>query len=344
MAEGKTDDTDWMSIQRKYWDAWLELTRHPMNGAANNNAPAPGVWADGLLKWWEAIAPAVPPSARESFDRMLALSQSYFRMAEQLFSSGASDSSGAANQWIESLNRTFRLLSEGATAATPRGTPDALAFWDLPLDTWRRTMSSLMPLPGDVLSGAKREGVTRTAAHLRDQIDRFLSIPAVGYTREAQDQYQNLIRLVMEYLDAMHAYNMSFARLGVSSTELLRKNIAAAGDSVNSLRSLYDLWVDTAEASYAEYVMSDEYAALYGRMVNALAAVKRQGSALVDEFLESMNIPTRQEINTMHKRLHELQRQNRALRGEIEQIKDLLNGGAHTPMATPPKLQKQAST
>ena len=38
---------------------------------------------------------------------------------------------------------------------------------------------------------------------MRDQIDRFLSVPGVGYTRESQEQYQRLSRLLLDYQQAL---------------------------------------------------------------------------------------------------------------------------------------------
>jgi hypothetical protein len=67
---------------------------------------------------------------------------------------------------------------------------------------------------------------------------------------------------------------------------------------------------------------------MYGEMVNALMAVKHHGSLLVDEMLESMNMPTHREINTLHRRHHETRRDLRALRSEVEQLRDELRGSS----------------
>ena len=107
---------------------------------------------------------------------------------------------------------------------------------------------------------------------------------------------------------------------------------------MTSLREFYNIWVDACEEVYGEYAMSGEYSEMYGEMVNALMQVKRHSSLLVDEMLESMNMPTHREINTLHQRLHEMRREYRALRDEIEQLR----GETERPAASPAATKKAA--
>jgi len=53
-------------------------------------------------------------------------------------------------------------------------------------------------------------------------------------------------------------------------------------------------------------------------MVNALMAAKRQGSILVDEMLEAMNMPTRGDIAAVHRRLHDTRAEVFRLRAKLE--------------------------
>ena len=100
------------------------------------------------------------------------------------------------------------------------------------------------------------------------------------------------------------------------------KALASDGKSVGTARELYDLWVDCCEDVYGEYVATDEYAELHAELVNTLMQVKRHAGALTDEFLGAMNMPTRREVNTLHRRLHETRREGKTLAAEIAAIKE----------------------
>ncbi len=316
--------SDWLTAQQKYWDAWLDLTRQSLAFAVPGEAPGPA--AEGLRRWWEAVAPAVPPPTQELFGRLVDLSRPYLEMAEQFADRTSEDSGAALDQWLDGLNQTFGATERSAASTSGPDAPAAAALWELPLDAWRQAVSALLPIPGDVLKSAKQADAVRVRVELKDKRDRLLSIPGIGYTRELQEQYQQLWRRVADYVEALQNYDLAFVRLGRRSIENFRKRLdaAAARAPIDSLRQLYDLWVDACEEVYVEYVLSDEYAALYGRLVNALSAVKQQSSVLLDDMLEGMNLPTRREIDTMHRRIHETRRENRTLRADLERLNERL--------------------
>lgn len=195
-----------------------------------------------------------------------------------------------------------------------------MTFWDLSFDTWSRTMLAGCPVPGDFLKAF--EGNVPAGMHA--QMDRLLSAPAIGYGREYQEQYQKFARLVIEYENAMGLYQVGFGGLGQKSLETFQRHLeAAAAESgpLNSVRQVYDLWVDACEGVYAEYATSDDYAKRYGTMVNALMAVKQQGARLGDEWLEAMNMPTRSEIDGLQRRLHDSRNDYQKLSGEAERMR-----------------------
>jgi hypothetical protein len=51
----------------------------------------------------------------------------------------------------------------------------------------------------------------------------------------------------------------------------------ATGESVGSLRELYNLWVDCNEETYGRMLRGPEYSEISGRLLNALFACYRKG-------------------------------------------------------------------
>jgi hypothetical protein len=196
--------------------------------------------------------------------------------------------------WTRTMTDVFSKAGQGLNpfaAAAGKGGREGLAFWDLPFDNLARTLSAGMPVPGDFMKAVEAGRPT----DLRAQVDRFLSAPAIGYARESQEQVQKFARLMLEYEKAMADFQAGFGDLGSRSMEAFRKRLEARATdngAVNSVREIFNLWVDACEEVYADYALSDDHARRYGQMVNALMAVKQQGAQLVDEGLEAMNMPT----------------------------------------------------
>jgi class III poly(R)-hydroxyalkanoic acid synthase PhaE subunit len=319
----------WLDAQRKYWDAWMDMTRQASSAGAARQTPD-NPWAAGLDQWWKAVSPMTSgstPLLQDFFDKLIGMGKSYFSMAEHVTGMpGEGQKAGdAVSDWLDQMRTACNAWGTSLGMQQDPRMCDFRSFWDMPMDTWQRTVSSFSPFPGDFLKALHPEGADAMAGDMREHLDRFLSTPGVGYSRESQEQYQQLARMVLDYQKAMQDYTIALSKVGVKSTDRFQEKlteVTASGEPVTSLRNFYNLWVEACEEVYGEYSMSAEYSTMYGEMVNALMAVKHHGSLLVDEMLESMNMPTHREINTLHKSLHEMRRDYRSLREEIEQLRN----------------------
>lgn len=171
-----------------------------------------------------------------------------------------------------------------------------------------------------------------------DQMRQALGSPAVGYSRESQEAWQKLASLMVDYQEAMQAYLQAFAKQGNQSIEELRERVSkltAEGQSISSLRDLYNLWVDVNEEAYAVFAMSDEYQVVYGDMVNAFMALKEGMNKQAEQMYRSMNIPTRTEVNSAYEKQQNLKRENRQLKQTLKALEKRVAALESQQTATP---------
>ncbi len=313
---------NWLNTQQKYWNAWTEMAQSGIKAPEVPKNP----WADGISQWWQAVSPMTPPSGRDVFDKLMDVSRGYFSMAEKFMNSaGKQNGMDAMNGWFENMQNTWNdWMKSGGLMRPDAQHKSMMTFWDLPLDTWQRLAANIIPMPGDFTQAFHPEGASD---HMRGQVNRFLSIPAVGYSREFQEQYQILGQRMTDYAAAVQAYQMGFGKLAVETTQEFQASVqdmAKDGKSLGTLREVYDKWVEMSEAAYARFVMTEEYQSIYGRLVNNLLAVKHQMARIVDGNLEAMHMPTHAEISTLQRRQQELRRENLQLRKEIKAIQHQL--------------------
>jgi class III poly(R)-hydroxyalkanoic acid synthase PhaE subunit len=289
----------WMKSQQNYWTAWADMAQRGMKTPEAPKNPL----ADGLNQWWQTMSPMTPPVGREVFDKLMDVSKGYFSLVER-FMNGAQTQAGpeaALNGWLEGMQKMWGEWMNGGVprsfSETAQQFKGLTTFWDLPMDTWNRLAANVMPMPGDFTNAFHPEG------GVQGQVNRFLSIPAVGYTRESQEQFQILGQRQMDYAAATQAYQMAFGKLGMTTTQRFQqalKDRTKEGKPITSLRELYDQWVEMSEAAYAEFVMTEEYQGLYGQLVNTLLALKQQMARMVDQTLEALHMPTHAEIGRAH--------------------------------------------
>jgi class III poly(R)-hydroxyalkanoic acid synthase PhaE subunit len=310
-------NVDWMEAQRKYWQTWTDMG---LNAMGQKN-PKASPWEGALDHWWQMLAPSAPDASKLFIDKLMDQSKLFMRMTDDLYRNASSGT--GTEDWAAAVQKTFS-NPFGGMGTSPNEQADAMqrmmAFWELPLDNWQRMVSSLSLVPGDALRNMPHEQV-------KDNLHRVLSAPGLGYSREEQGQYQDLMRQGLKYQSALHDYMQFFSNLGIKSTERMRVRLEALntdGPAIESARKLYDLWVSCCEDVYAEQVMTPEYAMLYGRLINSLMTFKHKMTTIVDESLGTMNMPTRAELRTLQDRLQETRRENKGLRQDLEALQELV--------------------
>lgn len=309
----------WVEAQRTYWDAWASLTKQALEAGTPRTAGGHSatVWADGLEQWWKAVGAGSPPEARDFFARMVDQGKTFFHLGEEWTAllQGMAAEGRAAYDWQRGLAARFDELRAGLAQNSfgpDRSAKSWSGFWEAPFDAWLRLAGSV---------GAATGGAPGGSGGVHERLERMLSVPGVGYSREWQEEAQELARRSLVYQRALAAYGQVFARLGSQALDRLQAEIVARGEAgkpITTLRQLYDLWVDAAEGTYLELVRTDEYATIYGDLVNSLMAVKQQGREMLDGALGAVGMPTTRGLNTLLRRQQDLKRQLVALRRQSE--------------------------
>jgi polyhydroxyalkanoate synthase subunit PhaE len=342
---------DWLELQRKYWESWTDLSRKAKGAASPTTNP----WEAAIDHWWQALSPAAPDLARDFMTKIMDQGKAFFALADGYTKNlgampGAGLGTGAGDGW-SALSRTLEDMQKAFTGGLQGGDEASrrlMAFWELPYDNWQRLVSSMSLVPGDALRNMPH-------GQLKDGLNQALSAPGLGYTREEQAQYQDLVRRGIEYQQALQEYLQFFSGLGTKSIGRMRDFLETQDKPIESARALYDSWVSCCEQVYAEEVKSAEYARISGRLINAQMAVKQRMAIMVDETLGALNMPTRSELRTLQDRLQETRREYKALRHEVESLKRQLGNGSggprpalvrtpSDPPATPTAAAKKAPT
>ena len=332
-------NTDWPQAQRQYMDAWTvfaQLMAHDIPVAGSNKKKNP---MDGAMEsWWKLVSPALPEGSYEFINKMMEQGKLFNILGEQFtrLLGNITEVNKATSNWQSVLNQQFEELKNmySANQSEVNGAIHGmLGAWQLlPMDTLHRTFSSVSLLPGDFLEDIKPDVLEKVT-------DKFLSIPGVGYTRESQEQIQEGIRLWNLYQKTGNEYNNAMNKVGIDALEAMRLKIIAMaeqGKEINSLREIYDLWVDCNEEAYAAYVYTDEFSELYGRLTNALMAVKHHGRNYVDEALSAFNMPTRRSMNTIQKRQQEIRREQKETTKIVQGLQqDIISLRKHFSGITP---------
>ncbi|HOP17796.1 MAG: class III poly(R)-hydroxyalkanoic acid synthase subunit PhaE [Chromatiaceae bacterium] len=319
---------------------------NPFGGAAN---PFTGM----VEQWWSSVKPQAQGDIGGVAQRFYDMGKSFMSMAEGMFGASGQEQPDAAMQmWMSSMQAALQQWIAQVQNNMDLATPDLPGVSGTTLNTWAQLADTLAPWLNmsqdylkDIAAGHLPGGIEMPGlGAAQEQFCRALSVPGLGYTREQQEHIQQLARHLLTYHEAFRAYKVAFGKTALASLESVQKRLQdmhAAGQKIESLRALYDMWVDASEEAYGEFVMSDEYQVVYGDLVNSLMRVRKDMNELAEQHYQLMNIPTRSEIDTVQRRQQEQRRENRHLRREIAEMRAQIEQLAKArPEAARPRQQQ----
>ncbi len=335
----------WQALQQQYWNAWSDATRGVVQPPKANTP-----WQEGLEQWSKLFGTSSKQT--ETADRLISSAKNYVALMQSLLGAAAGKVPAGFEvpNWTDALRNGFNMsdLSRPGMDAMFRNNPFMKIFADMRgphAMGFDKLPDSFTPF----LNQMKQEGLS------------WLHAPAFGFAREHQEHYQKMAAAFVDFQDALGRYNALMLKSSQRSFEIFESKLGEhdePGRQIDSMRALYDLWVDAAEDAYAEIALSDEFRKVYGDVVNSQMRVRQAIQQEVERMSSDFGMPTRSELNGVHKRLHELRREVRngrspessreidELRAEVRELKRALterektaspSPKADAPKAHPPK-------
>jgi len=265
---------DYQALAQQSWDAWTRQLQQQQPHANPFFTP-----------------PAAPTSGSYTMERTLAGLKGYFDLMQGAVATGNVNATG---DWHQQLQQMFggasQPFSQAFTGIDSAGAEGFARQWQ----SWMQ--AAQQGGFGNLPSG---DGTT----------------PAFGLNREQQMQQQDLAAAVMESLQAAARYQSLIQRANAQGMERLQDRLtqhAEPGRQIDSLKALYDLWVDCAEEAYAEIALSDEFRDVYGDMVNSQMRVRHLQQQKTEQLCKELGVPTRSEVSSLGERLQQLRRDLRS--------------------------------
>ena len=287
----------WQALSRQYWNAWQDLTREA--GASAGAGAAAPPWHEGFEQWSRMFAGSGKQS--ETIERVLASAKSFTQFAEAMVAAATAGNAGAMPNWVDAL-RNFKMPGGMPSFGNPLG--GALG------EISGQGVKSFEQLMKNFTPGAFGAGVDPM-----QEAKSWLRVPAFGFLREHQEHYQKMASAFVDYQEQSGRYNALILKASQRGFGLFESKLAAReepGRQIDSLRALYDLWVDAMEEAYAEIALSPEFRDVYGGLVNAQMRVRSQIQQEVERIATDFGMPTRSELDSIGQRLHDLRRELRS--------------------------------
>jgi polyhydroxyalkanoate synthase subunit PhaE len=282
------------------WEAMARQAQASFAGSAGQSgwsgAQSPAnPWMDGMAK---ANPFASGKQQGEAMEHLLAGAQGYLGMLQSL-------ANAAAGQAADGLVNPFASgFPAGGFSPSAMNNPLAAAMRSFG-NQGTRGFEQMM------------DQFTAAAGPMLDQAKAGLHMPAFGHLREKQENLQKTAQVFLDYQEKSSRYDRLMLKVSEQAFARFQLKLAEReepGRQIDSVRGLYDLWIDAAEEAYAEIALSEEFREVYAGVVDAQMRVRQQVHAEIEKTCIELGMPTRSEVNSIGERLQAMRREFRESR------------------------------
>jgi class III poly(R)-hydroxyalkanoic acid synthase PhaE subunit len=176
---------------------------------------------------------------------------------------------------------------------------------------WLEAGQSYLQAWGGMASAG--EGASRQFA------DLLARMPPLGLAREQTETWRELLAAQAECQALEQELRGVWTKVQSDALSLLERMIRERKpeQGINNYRELYDLWVECGEKVYAQVAHSEAYAKLQAQVGNAAIKLRAKQQAVIERGLKYFDLPTRAELNTVHKQMRELRERIASLEAQL---------------------------
>ena len=227
----------------------------------------------------------------------------------------SADSPAALGQrWLEagqSYLQGWQQFAQRSAAGAAAG-ESPLKFGEEMFNTLQSTWTGAM---------SAGEGASRQFA------DLIARLPALGLAREQTEAWRELMAAQAELQQLEQELRAIWVKVQADALSMVERLIkerrqAPLTADAASYRELYDLWIECGEQVFSQVAHSEAYCKLQAQLGNAAIRLRARQQAVIERGLKQFDLPTRSELNTVHKQMRELREKVTSLEAQLSEARE----------------------
>jgi class III poly(R)-hydroxyalkanoic acid synthase PhaE subunit len=214
-----------------------------------------------------------------------------------------------ADPWTEAQEAFLRQATGGGAEAIRRIRQFGDDYLGIAQELWNFVASRASGKPGAQPS-APASGLDPLRDALKEKFARQY-LPAFGPLQGQQQAGERLMAATLRWQRATVRLGELLAAVAADAVEQLIAALTATDSSappITSVRQLHDLSVECGERAYGAAAHGEDYAAAQAELLMAMVEMRFEQRRSIEDWARAFNLPTRSEIDAIHRRLHELGR------------------------------------
>ncbi|NTU79240.1 MAG: class III poly(R)-hydroxyalkanoic acid synthase subunit PhaE [Chloroflexales bacterium] len=340
---------------RTLLDLWLDAQRQTwqnLYGKADDSA-APALpqllaqWRQAAAQGFEAWAAGADPFAQIMSRQLISAQSTLLRILELITSAwqdlapkveAGDDRERALREAAEQIRRQL-FPDPGRTMHTAQDVGD---LWRIYLEElqqisgpWAELLRQAPGLPGGRPGPEGGAALMELTSLYWDAYERsfgrMLESPRMGFSRELEEKLLRGFDAWADFRRAGAAFQLVVADIWTGVFEQVLRELIERGQSGKPIQSLHDLlqrWTSVADRQLEVAFSSEPFLQAQRQMFNAAMRYRLHEQQIVEISLRTSYLPTRSEIDEVHRSLYELRKEVKALRKDLRQARSAPPGRA----------------
>jgi len=143
-------------------------------------------------------------------------------------------------------------------------------------------------------------------------MNHFLQSPSLGYNREFNHQLFQILEAWFNLQQASFDYLLVLLEVWLKTVEEFLRvllSLTENGETIQHWQQLLQMWSQVFDRAFAETFQSEHALQARGSFLRAVLIFRKQQQQLMAVFLEANNLPTRSELDEIHRSIYELRKE-----------------------------------
>ncbi|MEW5856644.1 MAG: class III poly(R)-hydroxyalkanoic acid synthase subunit PhaE [Cyanobacteriota bacterium] len=148
------------------------------------------------------------------------------------------------------------------------------------------------------------------------QTGNLLQSPSLGYTREFNNKLLKSFDAWTNFYKASFDYQLVLVDVWMRAFEQLMRLASSQekGETLQNWRQFQQVWSRVFDQAFAQTFRSQDALEIQGKFLNAAMTYRLQQQQLMEVFLKMNNLPTRSEVDEIHRNVYELRKEIKTLK------------------------------
>ena len=155
---------------------------------------------------------------------------------------------------------------------------------------------------------------------------RLVEMPALGPTREKSEKMMKGFSTFVNLYAAGMDSNSNFQSVFMEAMRRVHEKTATDMEgeiSPEKCKDFYKIWIETYSETFKDFLKSGHFASDMGKLNSYLMDFQKYNREMLEEnYLKSMNLPTKTEIDEINKELYSLKKTVKELTSQIKELKE----------------------